>query len=152
MAVPTTGSRALAAIAAAHSCVVYLRYAGLVGRTDQRAALAPALVTGEVLVFTANGFRCPLTDIAEAHGADRGSATDLLLPAWFARNLPAIHVPILLAIATLHGQKLRRRRRAGAATEVSVRRPGRRAGSTPPAPSSRRARPPGAMLAWPPCR
>jgi hypothetical protein len=120
MAVPGTRSRVLAAIAAAHmlvwfsieSCVVYLLYAGLAGKTDRAAALAAALVTGEVLVFTANGFRCPLTDLARAHGADRGSVTDLLLPAWFARNLPAIHVPILLAIAALHGRNLRRHRKA----------------------------------------
>jgi hypothetical protein len=47
----------------------------------------------------ANGFRCPLTDLAESFGAAHGSVTDLYLPPWFARNMPAIHVPLLLLAA-----------------------------------------------------
>jgi hypothetical protein len=38
------------------------------------------------LGFAANGFRCPLTDLAESQGAARGSVTDIYLPAWFART------------------------------------------------------------------
>ncbi|MGN6577994.1 MAG: hypothetical protein ACTHKG_20165 [Nocardioides sp.] len=33
------------------SCVVYVLYAGLAGRTDKRAGVAAAVVTGECLVF-----------------------------------------------------------------------------------------------------
>jgi hypothetical protein len=42
-----------------------------------------------------NGFRCPLTDLAEPFGAEHGSVTVCYLPAWFARNMPAIHVPLV---------------------------------------------------------
>ena len=61
------------------------------------------------LVFAANGFRCPLTEVAESLGAERGSVTDIYLPAWLARNLPAIHVPLIAAAALLHGRSLSRR-------------------------------------------
>ncbi len=37
--------------------------------------------------------------------------TDIFLPRWFAHNLPAIHVPLLLLMAYLHGRNLRRQRR-----------------------------------------
>jgi hypothetical protein len=56
------------------------------------------VVGAESLIFVANGFRCPLTEVAERVGAEQGSVADIYLPRWFARNLPAIHVPpILLA-------------------------------------------------------
>lgn len=94
------------------SCVVYLVYAGVAKRSDRRAALAAAVVGGESVIFAANRFRCPLTDVAESLGADDGSVTDIFLPRWFAHNLPAIHVPLILLTAYLHGRNLRRSRSA----------------------------------------
>lgn len=113
-------SRPLVAVKVVHtlawfsieSCMVYLLYAGFVRRTDRRAAVAAAVVSGESLVFAANGFRCPLTAVAESLGAEDGSVTDIFLPHWFARNLPAIHVPLILLAVFLHGRNLRRRRGA----------------------------------------
>jgi hypothetical protein len=104
----------LTAIKAAHtmawfsieSCMLYVLYAGLKGRPDRRAAVAAAVVAGESLIFAANGFRCPLTDLAEQLGAERGSVTDIYLPRWFARNLPAIHVPLLLLAVLLHRKSI----------------------------------------------
>jgi hypothetical protein len=90
-------------------CMEYLLYAGFVNRTDRRAAVAAAVVGGETLIFAANGFRCPLTDVAESLGADDGSVTDIFLPRWIARNLPAIHVPLILLAVFLHGRNLRER-------------------------------------------
>jgi hypothetical protein len=109
---------ALLAIKAAHtlvwfsieSCMVYVLYAGLANRTDRRAAIAGAVIAAESTVFAANGFRCPLTNIAESLGAESGSVTDIYLPAGFARNLPAIHVPLLALALFLHGRNLRRQR------------------------------------------
>jgi uncharacterized protein YndB with AHSA1/START domain len=72
------------------------------------------VVGGETLIFAANGLRCPLTQVAERAGAERGSVTDIYLPHWFARNLPAIHVPLILLAGYLHGQNLRGRRRGRA--------------------------------------
>ena len=88
--------------ASIESCVVYVVVAGLLGRTDRRVAVAGAVVAGECAVFAANGFRCPLSDVAESLGAERGSVTDLYLPARFARNLPAIHVPVIVLAVFLH--------------------------------------------------
>ena len=80
------------------------------------------MVGGECLVFAADGFRCPLTGLAEEAGAASGSVTDIYLPQWFARNLPAIHVPLLLLIGWLHGLALRRSRVLRAAAPTRGRR------------------------------
>ncbi|MGY1699818.1 SRPBCC family protein [Geodermatophilus sp. SYSU D00766] len=107
---PSLRPRRLAVVRGVHtaawfvveSCVGWLLWSGLTGRSDRRAAVAAAVVTGECLVFAGNGFRCPLTGLAEAAGAASGSVTDLYLPRWFARSLPAVHVPLLVLIAVLH--------------------------------------------------
>jgi hypothetical protein len=109
-----SGPKRLTAIKTAHtlawfsieSCMLYVLYAGLKGRPDRRAAVAAAVVAGESLIFAANGFRCPLTDLAEQFGAERGSVTDIYLPRWFAHNLPAIHVPLLLLAVLLHRKSI----------------------------------------------
>ena len=84
------------------SGMIYLLYTGLRKRSDRRAAIAAAVVGAESLIFAANGFRCPLSTLAEQFGAERGSVTDIYLPGWFAHNLPAIHVPLLVLAAFLH--------------------------------------------------
>jgi hypothetical protein len=89
------------------SCMVYLLYAGFARRSDRRAAIAGAVVAAESLVFAANGFRCPLTDIARRLGDEHGSVTDIYLPAWFAHSLPAIHAPLVVAAVFLHARNLR---------------------------------------------
>jgi hypothetical protein len=90
------------------SCVLYLLYSGFAGRSGRRAAIAAGVVAGEALIFAADGFRCPLTDIAERLGADHGSVTDTYLPGRLAHYLPAIHVPLLLIAAYLHRRNIRR--------------------------------------------
>jgi hypothetical protein len=94
--------------ASIESCVLYVLYAGFAGRTDKRVGIAGAVVVGETLVFAANGFRCPLTELAERYGAERGSVTDIYLPEWFAQNIPAIHTPLLALMTYLHVRNLRR--------------------------------------------
>ena len=117
---PPAHPRRLAAIKAVHTaawasiefCVGYLLWCGARGRSDRGAAAAAAVVAGECLVFVADGFRCPLTGVAERAGASSGSVTDIYLPTWFARNLPAIHLPLLVLIGWLHRCALSRGRRA----------------------------------------
>lgn len=92
------------------SCVGYVLYSGFAGKSDRRAAAAAAVVAGETLVFAGNGFRCPLTGLAERYGAENGSVTDIYLPKWFARSMPAIHAPLLALMAYLHIRNLRRAR------------------------------------------
>ncbi len=90
------------------SCMIYVLWAGFRRQSDRRAAIAAGVVASESLVFAANGFRCPLTDVAERVGAERGSVTDIYLPRWFAHHLPGIHVPLILLAGYLHGRNLRR--------------------------------------------
>ena len=115
---PPVDARRLALIRGVHtaawfsieSCVGYLLWSGATGRSDRRAGVAAAVVAGECLVFTADGFRCPMTGLAEAAGAASGSVTDIYLPTWFARSLPAVHLPLLVFIGWLHARTLRRGR------------------------------------------
>ena len=92
------------------ACMVYALYSGLAKRSDWRAGIAVGVVATESLIFAGNGFRCPLTQVAEHLGAERGSVTDMYLPRWFARNLPAIHVPLIGLAGFLHARNLRNRR------------------------------------------
>jgi len=109
---------ALRAIKAIHTlawfsieaCMAYVLYAGFAGRSDHRAGVAAGVVAAETLIFAGNGFRCPLTQVAERLGAERGSVTDIYLPRWLARNLPAIHVPLIGLAGFLHARNLRTRR------------------------------------------
>lgn len=98
--------------ASIESCVLYALFAGMAGRTDKRVGIAGAVVAGESLVFAVNGFRCPLTELAERYGAERGSVTDIYLPTWFAHRIPAIHAPLLVLMTYLHARNLRRSRHA----------------------------------------
>ena len=88
------------------AAVVHVLYAGFARRSDRSVAVAAALVAGETAIFVGNGFRCPLTQVAERLGAERGSVTDIYLPRWFAHNLPAIHAPLLVLAVYLHRHAL----------------------------------------------
>jgi len=109
---------ALRAVKAAHTlawfsieaCMMYVLYTGFARRSDRRAGIAAAVVAAESLIFAGNGFRCPLTQAAERLGAERGPVTDIYLPRWFARSLPAIHVPLIGLAGFLHARNLRTRR------------------------------------------
>jgi hypothetical protein len=103
------------------SSMIYLLYAGLRRKSDQRAAIAGAIVAGESLIFAANGFRCPLTKLAVKLGADRGGVTDIFLPRWFARNLPAIHAPLFVVAIFLHLRNIRADRRLQSAKRPPLR-------------------------------
>jgi hypothetical protein len=41
----------------------------------------------ELLILLLNGWRCPLTDLAERQGAEVGSVADLFLPNWLSDYL-----------------------------------------------------------------
>jgi hypothetical protein len=109
----------IAAIKAIHTliwfsieaCMVYLLYAGFARRSDRRAAVAAAVVGGECLIFATSGFRCPLTQLTDSLRTGSGEVTDIFLPEWFAHNLPAIHVPLLILAAFLNGRNLRQQRK-----------------------------------------
>jgi hypothetical protein len=92
------------------SCLVYFAYSGIAKRSDGRAAIAGAVVTGETVVYGLNGFRCPLTSLAERLGSEHGSVADIYLPAWIETHLPYVTGPIF-AGAVVDARNILRSRR-----------------------------------------
>jgi hypothetical protein len=92
------------------SCIVYLAYSGIRRRTGRGAAVAAGIALAESAVYAGNGFRCPLTGLAERLGAEHGSDTDIFLPGWLAANVARIYTPLLLLGFGLHVHNLRSRR------------------------------------------
>jgi len=84
------------------SAIFYLLYKGWRRESDRRAAIAFSIAVGESAVYAANGFRCPLTSVAEELGAEHGAVTDIFLPKWLASNVANIYVPLLVAGVALH--------------------------------------------------
>ena len=93
------------------SAIVYLLYKAVRGESDRHAGASAVLVGGECLVYAGNGFRCPLTGLAEDLGAESGQVTDIFLPRWLADNIANIYGPLFAMALLLHGRNLLRRRR-----------------------------------------
>src|SRR5688572_2958602 len=74
------------AFAVIQTSILYLVYKGLRRQSDRPAAVAASVAIGESVIYAANGFRCPLTDLAERLGSDHGAVTDIFLPKWLASN------------------------------------------------------------------
>ena len=91
------------------TAILYLVYKGLRRESDSKAAAAAVLVGGECAIYAGNGFRCPLTGLAEDLGAESGQVTDIFLPDWLARNIANIYAPLYVVALILHGRNLRRR-------------------------------------------
>lgn len=98
------------AIKAAHSAVFlvmlgaigWLVATGLVGRRDRSVAVAASLVGIESAVFVANRGVCPLTPLAERHGASRGGVSDIFLPDAIARTIPIWASSLVVVAVVLH--------------------------------------------------
>ncbi len=86
--------------------LAYFFWSGLRGRSDRRAAIAGAAVAAEALIFVGNGWRCPLTSVAEDLGAESGSVSDIYLPRPVRENLPFITGPIFAVALLLHARNL----------------------------------------------
>jgi hypothetical protein len=124
-------SPVLAGIRAVHSAIFlvmlgaigWLVATGARGRRDRSTAVAAALVATEIAVYVANDRVCPLTPLAERHGAVRGSVSDIWLPDVLARTLPAWSGALVALAAALHVRAWlagrRAARRATGRTEVS---------------------------------
>ena len=93
------------------SAIIYLVYKGLRGESDRHAAMSAVLVGGECAIYAGNGFRCPLTGLAEDLGAESGQVTDIFLPKWLADNIANIYGPLFAVGLIIHGRNLMRARR-----------------------------------------
>ena len=92
------------------SCLAYFAYSSLAKRSDRRAAIAGAVVSGETIVYALNGFRCPLTSLAERLGSKHGSVADIYLPPWIEDHLPYVTGPIFAGAVVLHARNILRSR------------------------------------------
>jgi hypothetical protein len=65
---------------------------------------AIALFAAEGVVLVVNGWRCPLTAVAEKLGSTHGQVTDFFLPKWFADRVFTVYrglfAAALLMLAT----------------------------------------------------
>jgi hypothetical protein len=101
---PMAPATALRIVKAAHT-VVWALFAGCVLAIPVaawRGALGWALVFAgavaiEVLVLAANGWRCPLTDVAARYTSDRRDNFDIWLPEWLARHNKTIFGALYVA-------------------------------------------------------
>jgi hypothetical protein len=65
-------------------------------------------------VYLANDGVCPLTPLAERHGAERGSVSDIYLPDALARTIPLWSTALVATAVVLHVAAFLRERRASA--------------------------------------
>src|SRR4051812_14005377 len=72
------------------ACVLRVFYSGITGRVSRLTWVSLTAVIGEGLVFIGNGWRCPLTNMAEARGSSNATVGDIFLPGWFARRIPVV--------------------------------------------------------------
>ena len=88
------------------SCMAYVLWAGFMRRSTAAPLSLPPSSPARRWCSPQTGSGCPLTQIAERVGAEHGAVTDIYLPRWFARNLPAIHVPLIVLAGYLHTRNL----------------------------------------------
>jgi hypothetical protein len=59
------------------------------------------IVIVEGLALGLNGWRCPLTTLAENLGAEDGSVTGIFLPQWLAKRVFLIWTPVFVGACIL---------------------------------------------------
>ncbi|HLE59765.1 MAG TPA: hypothetical protein VJA85_08980 [Candidatus Limnocylindria bacterium] len=77
-----------AIFASVGACILVFVWEGIRQRPGRRAAIALSVTVAETAIFASNNQVCPLTPLAEALGAERGSVADIFLPDWFSRRIP----------------------------------------------------------------
>jgi hypothetical protein len=95
--------------------ILYLVASGLRGRTGRGPAVAALMTGAETLIYVGNGYRCPLTDVAEDLGPAHGQVTDIFLPGWLANNIDKIYGPLFGLGLVLQARILVRQLHGGAA-------------------------------------
>lgn len=72
--------------------ILYILYSGLFDLHTPGLVIAVIVVLAEVVVYVANGTRCPLTKLAQQLGDKTGNdfVADIFLPARFARLIPLV--------------------------------------------------------------
>ena len=68
-------------------CLFYILYCAISRTYDWTLLTAIGIIILEGLSLVFNRWECPLTTLAEKYGAEKGSVTNIFLPAWCARNV-----------------------------------------------------------------
>jgi len=68
-------------------CLLYILYAGITTIFNWFLWIAVVTIFIEGIAILLNGWRCPLTTLAEKWGAEKSSVADLFMPGIMARNL-----------------------------------------------------------------
>jgi hypothetical protein len=68
------------------SCLAYILYCSLTATFDWVLVIAIGTIMLEGMALLSNGWRCPLTIMAEKYGVVKGGVTDLFLPECISRN------------------------------------------------------------------
>lgn len=91
------------------AAVVLTLWDGLRGTPTRRTAIAGGVVLAESALYVSNNQVCPLTPLAEAFGAERGSVVDMYLPAAVARQIPLVAGSAALLALALNLRAILRR-------------------------------------------
>lgn len=88
--------------------ILYIVYSGLFNIRGSGLVIAVILVLAEVVVFVANGTRCPLTKIARQLGDKTGNdfIADIFLPERLARLIPFVCGGLALIGLVMVGARL----------------------------------------------
>jgi hypothetical protein len=78
-------------------CLAYILYAGITRTFDIILLVSIASILANGILLVVNKGRCPFTNLAEKHGATKGSVTDLFLPDCIARNIFRVSFPFFIA-------------------------------------------------------
>jgi hypothetical protein len=72
--------------------ILYILYCGIFDIRSPWLVVAVVLVLAEIVIYVANGTRCPLTKLARRLGDKTGDdfIADIFLPRWFAPLIPPI--------------------------------------------------------------
>lgn len=89
--------------------ILFLLYCGLTNQLTVWTAITFGLISIEVVIYAAHGFRCPLRTWAEALTPAGQAVQDIYLPPWLSARVVAISTPLLgVACLLLLGRLLTR--------------------------------------------
>jgi hypothetical protein len=105
---------ALRAIKAIHSaafaliagCIVVFAWDAIRGRPGRRVTVTAGVAIGESLIYASNNQVCPLTPLAEALGAERGTVSDLYLPDAISERIPLLGGSALVVGLAIRGARI----------------------------------------------
>jgi len=85
------------------ACLLYVLYCGITKTYNWILYLTIGAIFVEGLALLLNRGRCPLTTLAEKHGAEKGSVTDMFCPKWFVPHVFRVSTVLFTAELALLG-------------------------------------------------